>query len=122
MSLLRTPLDSTTQRQKTKEEYGPIYFSFTQYHSSLCDAPLLRFVIVIVMNCPKLYIAASAITLLSDASRISHPSPSRTRGVIGDAEAAWVPRRWVRPCISGRCKEGRRQQLPPPFPELGTII
>lgn len=81
MSCLRPPLNSTTQRRKTKKENRPIFFSFTQYNSSFCDAPLLFFVSFVIMNCPKLYIAVSPITLISDASRISHPTPSRTRGL-----------------------------------------
>lgn len=81
MSFLRMPLNGTTRRRKTKEENGPIYFSFTQSSSPFCDAPLLLFVSFILMNCPKLYIAVSPITLILEASRISHPAPSRTQGL-----------------------------------------
>lgn len=123
MSFLKTPLNSTTQRHKIKEENGPIYFSFTQYNSSSCDAPLLLFVSFIVMNCPKLYVAVSPITLVSDASRISHPAPSRTRGVTGNAETAWVPRRLVGPCISREVQRVKEAAvISSPFPELGSIV
>lgn len=48
--------------------------------NTLCDAPLLLFVRFIAMNCPKLYMAVLLITLISDASRASHPAPSTTQG------------------------------------------
>lgn len=77
MSFRRSSLHGTTQRHNSKEENGPDRFSFTRYSSSLCDAPLLLPVSFIVTNCPKLYRAVSPIALMLDASRISHPAPSR---------------------------------------------
>lgn len=116
MSFLRSSLHGTTQRRNSKEENEPVYFSFTRYSSSLCDAPLLLPVSFIVMNCPKLYRAVSAITLMSDASRISHPTRSRAldRGVgIGTAETAPVLRRLARRCISSRSEGSCSDVLPP---------